>query len=224
LTIMDYCQVKTVDLWLEDNNFAVDDGSYAESFFRATTELKFMKAFCEFPYLTEDQLKKLSEESGLSCKQINCWFNKKRLQNNISWSPSDIDYAKSIILNHNKKRQNNGDSLKKVASHNERNISNIPSKKFGSISQKQTLKSASLTGNLKNKREPKAKEVSFQANQQQVLTSGLLAENDVADQKDLIENVVEDGDKDESEDGLDSDMGKLENDLNDEDVENDGEN
>jgi len=218
---MDYCQVKTVDLWLEENNYSVDDGSYADSFVVATTELKLMKAFCEFPYLTEDQLIKLSEESGLSCNQIKCWFNKKRLQNYISWSPSEIDYAKSIILNyHNKKKQNNRDSLKKVASHNERNISNIPSKKFvASISQIETLHSESSAGDLKNKKEPKAKEVSFQANQQQVLTSRLLAEDDsiedVTDQRDLTENVVEDDDEDDSEDGLDNDMGTQENVLED---------
>ena len=144
---MDYSQVNRVDLWLEDKNYAVDD-SNVDSFVVATTELKFMKSFCEFPYITEGQLIKFSEESGLSCNQINCWFNKKRLQNNISWSPSEIDYAKSIILNyHNKKRQNNGDSLEKVASHKRRNISNIPSKKFvASISQIETLSSESLAG------------------------------------------------------------------------------
>ena len=145
---MDYSQVNTINLWLEDNNFAVDD-SNVDSFVVATTELKFMKSFCEFPYITEGQLIKFSEESGLSCNQINCWFNKKRLQNNISWSPSEIDYAKSIILNYNKKKQNNGDSLKKVASHKGRSISNIPSEEsVASTSQIETVNSESLAENL----------------------------------------------------------------------------
>ena len=145
---MDYSQVNRVDLWLEDKNYAVDD-SNVDSFVVATTELKFMKSFCEFPYITEGQLIKFSEESGLSCNQINCWFNKKRLQNNISWSPSEIDYAKSIILNYNKKKQNNGDSLKKVASHKGRSISNIPSEEsVASISQIETVNSESLPENL----------------------------------------------------------------------------
>ena len=45
---MDYSQVNRVDLWLEDNNYDVDD-SNVDSFVVATTELIFMKAFCEFP-------------------------------------------------------------------------------------------------------------------------------------------------------------------------------
>ena len=38
----------------------------------------------------------------------------------------------------------------------------------------------------------------------------------------MIENVLEDSDKDDSEDGLDSDVEMLENVLKDGDVENDG--
>ena len=43
----------------------------------------------------------------------------------------------------------------------------------------------------------------------------------VPDQRDLIENVLEDGDKDDSEHDLDNDMEMLENVLEDGDVEND---
>ena len=142
---MEVYKVNTEDMWLEENNYAVTDKSSADNYFPPTTELEFMKVFCEFPYPSEAQLKEFSEKFGLSYKFIERWFNMKRLQNQISWSPSGIEHAKSIIAaSKYQQKQNNGEGLRNVASHDDKNISEMPSGgTVGSTSQDTDVKIAS---------------------------------------------------------------------------------
>ena len=147
---MQYCKANTVNLWLLKNSYLVKDNSPRDNFLPATIELKFMEAFCKFPYLSEGQLREFSENFGLSLNQILHWFSKTRLQYNISWHPLDIDYAKSIIKKHDeKKKQKNGDGFWKVALNNGNETTNMPSMdSAASNRQVKDLNSAFSSGNL----------------------------------------------------------------------------
>ena len=147
---MQDCKANTVDLWLLKNSYIIKYNSLGDNFIPAIIELRLMEAFCKFPYLTEDQLREFSENFGLPLNQILNWFSKTRLQNNISWNPLHIDYAKSIIkMYEEKKKQKNRDSLKKVALNNGIETTNITSMDFAaSSSQAEDLNSASSSGNL----------------------------------------------------------------------------
>ena len=148
--MMQDCQANTVNLWLSEYNFPVKDNYPGDNFITPTIELKFMEAFCEFPYLTKGQLMEFSENFGLPLTQILCWFNNRRLHYNISWSPLEIDYAKSIIRKYDEKqKQNNGDSLKKVALDNGNETTDMSSmESAASNSQAKDLNFASSSGNL----------------------------------------------------------------------------
>ena len=44
------------DLWLKENHYSVDYDTFADIFILCATELKLLKAFFKFPYLSEGQL------------------------------------------------------------------------------------------------------------------------------------------------------------------------
>ena len=52
--MMQDCKANTVNLWLLQNSYLVKDNSPRDNFLPATIELRLMKAFCKFPYLTEN--------------------------------------------------------------------------------------------------------------------------------------------------------------------------
>ena len=147
---MQDCKANTVDLWLLKNSYIIKYNSLGDNFIPANIELRLMEAFCKFPYLTENQLREFPEKFGLSLDQILNWFSKTRLQNNISWNPLHIDYAKSIIKKHDeKKKQKNGDRLRKVGLNNGNETTNMPSMdSAASNRQVEDLNSASSSGNL----------------------------------------------------------------------------
>ena len=147
---MQYCKANTVNLWLLKNSYLVKDNSLGDNFIPATIELRLMEAFCKFPYLTENQLGEFPEKFGLSLDQILNWFSKTRLQNNISWNPLDIDYAKSIIKKHDeKKKQKNRDGLRRATLNNGDETTDMPSmESAASNSQAKDLNFASSSGNL----------------------------------------------------------------------------
>ena len=148
---MQDCKANTVNLWLLKNSYLVNGNSGGDNYiYPAAIEIKFMEAFCKFPYLTEGQLKEFAENSGLSLTQILHWFIKKRLQYNISWNPLDIDYAKSIIRKHEeKKKLKNGDGLKKATLNNGDETTDMPSmESAASNSHAEDLNSASSSGNM----------------------------------------------------------------------------
>ena len=147
---MQDCKANTVDLWLLKNSYIIKYNSLGDNFIPANIELRLMEAFCKFPYLTENQLLEFPEKFGLSLDQILNWFSKTRLQNNISWNPLRIDYAKSIIKKYEeKKKQKNGDGLKTVALKNGNKTTDMAfMDSAASNSLAEDLNSASSSGNL----------------------------------------------------------------------------
>ena len=100
------------------NNCSMGDKNLLDCNIPPSVEIKFMKAFCKFPYPSQTQLLNFSLESGLSLKQVSNWFEMKRLKNRISWSPAEIEYAKDVIAKYNKQREQNVKNNSEKLPHN----------------------------------------------------------------------------------------------------------
>ena len=98
---MNNFQAKTVDIWLKEKKYAVADEISNNTFISPSTQLELIKIFLDFPYPPETVLAELSYKFVIPFKQLLDWFSNKRIQNRISWSSQEIDYARATILNYN---------------------------------------------------------------------------------------------------------------------------